>query len=311
MEFKDYYKILGVEPNTSTEQIKKVYRKLARRYHPDVSKEENAEHKFKEVNEAWEVLKDEAKRKQYDALRAGGYREGQEYHPSQQQHQHQHRYQHENTEQVDLRDFSDFFSSLFGGRGGQEAFHFQEGTKRPLKGRDIHAKIKIPLNIAFQGGIHPLHFAMSGTQQTTLNVTIPKGVQNGSQIRLKGKGEPGLNGGASGDLYCEIEVLPFQNFKLVDKDIHLNLPIAPWEAALGATIPVPTLEGVVNLKIPAGSRSGHKLRLKEKGLPGTKPGSQIVTLLIQTPKPKNEEEKDFYEKMAEKLAYNPREELGV
>ncbi len=308
MEFKDYYKILGVEPNTPTEQIKKAYRKLARRYHPDVSKEENAENKFKEANEAWEVLKDDAKRKQYDALRAGGYREGQEYQPGQQQQRH---YQRDNSEQGDVRDFSDFFSSIFGNAGGPGEFHFQERAQRPHKGRDIQAKIKIPLNIAFQGGTHPLHLAASSIEQATLNVSIPKGVKNGSQIRLKGKGEPGIQGGPFGDLYLEIEVLPFKSFKLVDQDVHLSLPITPWEAALGATISVPTLEGKVNLKIPAGSRSGQKLRLKEKGLPGSQQGDQIVTLFIQTPKPKNEEEKNIYEKMAEKLAYNPREEMGV
>lgn len=307
MEFKDYYKILGVDSKAPIAEIKKAFRKLARRYHPDVSKEQNAEQKFKEINEAYEVLKDENKRKHYDTLRAGGFREDQNR-PHQQQ---QYAYQGERGEEVDLRDFSEFFSSIFGGRGDNNDFHFHQRQQRPLKGRDIHAKIQIPLKVAFSGGIVPLTLATANVNKTTLNVNIPKGVQTGSQIRLKGQGEPGPHGGATGDLYLEIEVLPFHHFNLVERDIHLNLPISPWEAALGATIPVPTLENKVNLKIPSGARSGQKLRLKGKGLPGPKTGDQIVTLQIQTPPAKTEEQKAVYENMAEKLAYNPREDLGV
>lgn len=298
MDFKDYYKVLGVEPNTPTDEIKTAYRRLARRYHPDVSKEKNAEQQFKEINEAWEVLQDPEKRKHYDQIKdqvsAGRHDSEQDFNSKQRSY-------HQQTSQDDI-DFSNFFSNIFGEHTAQQA----------QKGRDIHSKIQIPLNIAFQGGIHTIQVAYPTNQNSsTLNVTIPKGVFTGSQIRLKGKGMPGRNGGEAGDLYLEINVIPYKQFKLLDKEIHINIPISPWEAALGSTIEVPTLAGKVNVKIPLGAQSGQKMRLKGKGLPTQPPGDQIITLQIQTPSPKNENERKIYEDMAKQFNFNPRDHIHV
>ncbi len=303
MEFKDYYKILGVEPTTAVGDIKKSYRKKARLYHPDVSKETDAEHKFKEVTEAWEVLKNPEKRKEYDAMRQGGYRAGQDFHPQGQQPQRQ------DFSPEDLQGFSEFFNAMFRGHAdGFDKTHHHRPVRH--KGQNIDSKIQVPLNIAFHGGVQHIQInTPNNTKPLTLKISIPKGVCTSSHIRLKGKGLPGMSGGKPGDLYLEIEVLPYKNFTLVGKNIFLNLPITPWEAALGCSIMMPTLDGMIDIKIPKGSRTGQKLRVKAKGLPTKSPGDLIVTLQIQTPEPKDDAEKAIYQKMAEKLNYNPR--LGM
>ena len=314
MEYKDYYKILGVSRDASADDIKRAYRKLARKYHPDVSKEPNAEARFKEVNEAQEVLKDPEKRAAYDAL-GSNWRAGQEFRPPpggggrQEFH----------FSPDEAADFSDFFSSLFGRdfRGG--GANPGGGTPRKRRGQDQTARIEIDLEDAFHGATRQLHLQVPevsadghlNVHERTLNVRIPAGVTQGRQIRLGGQGAPGVHGGPAGDLYLEVEIRPHRHFTAEDRDIHLRLPISPWEAALGATIQVPTLGGAVNLKVPAGSQTGRRMRLKGRGLPGDPPGDEIVVLEIVVPPAKTEEAKRLFEHMAEKLHFNPRAELGV
>jgi len=315
MEYKDYYKTLGVARDASPEDIKRAYRKLARKYHPDVSKEANAEARFKEVNEAQEVLKDPEKRAAYDAL-GNNWRAGQDFRPppggpgGPRQGFH--------FDPNEAGDFSDFFSSLFnrefqGGGGGRG------GAPRKRRGQDQTARVQIDLEDAFQGATRQLHLEVPElgadgqvtSHARTLNVRIPPGVTQGRQIRLSGQGAPGVHGGPAGNLYLEVDIRPHRHFTADGKDIQLRLPIAPWEAALGATIPVPTLGGAVNLKIPAGSQTGKRMRLKGRGLPGDPPGDEMVVLEIVVPPAKTEEARRLFEHMAEQLHFNPRAELGV
>jgi curved DNA-binding protein len=309
MEYKDYYQTLGVARDASQDDIKRAYRRLARKYHPDVSKEPDAEARFKEVNEAHEVLKDTEKRAAYDAL-GNNWRAGQDFRPPPGGF---HQDFHVGGE--DLSDFSDFFSSLFGRdfQGGGAA------GSRKRRGQDQTARISIDLEDAFHGATRQLRLQVPelgadghvSLRERTLNIRIPAGVTQGRQIRLSGQGAPGVHGGAAGDLYLEVEIKPHRHFTPDGKDIQLRLPIAPWEAALGATVAVPTLGGAVNLKIPAGSQSGQRLRLKARGLPGTPPGDELVVLEIVAPPAKTEEARRLYEHMAEQLRFNPRAELGV
>jgi curved DNA-binding protein len=304
MEFKDYYAVLGVTPQTPEDEIKREYRKLARKYHPDVSKLPDAEQKFKEVNEAWEVLQDKEKRAQYDQIRAGGWNPNQHAHQAGARQRH---YAH-HTSPEQTADFSDFFRSIFGGMDGfEEDIAYPQSRAR--KGQDIHAKLQIPLSLAFTGGTQSLTL-QTGSAQKQLNVKIPAGVKKGSQIRLKEQGQTGL-GGVAGDLYVEIDIAPHPFFTLVNKDIHLNLPITPWEGALGASLTVPTLGGNVNLKIPANAQSGQQLRLKGRGLPGEPAGDQYVILQIQIPRADTDKAKELYQQMAQELPFNPRKALGV
>ncbi|MCS5710013.1 DnaJ C-terminal domain-containing protein [Candidatus Berkiella aquae] len=306
MEFKDYYAVLGVTPQTSHDEMKKAFRKLARQYHPDVSKLPDAEQKFKEINEAWEVLKDPEKRAQYDALRQGGWQQQQAKEGFRQPQYDFYSGDHpEDYTFTGGGDFSDFFEQLFGHKGQAEA-----SSHHPSRGKDIHAKITIPLEVAYSGGTQMVQLDARHPQSKTLQIKIPKGVAQGSQIRLKGQGHANAKGN-HGDLYIEIQLAPHAFFTAKQKDIYLNLPIAPWEAALGATVAVPTLGGSVNLKIQPGSQTGQKMRLKERGLPGNPAGDQYVVLEIKVPQANNEQAKALYEKMAQEMAFNPRAALGV
>ncbi len=307
MEFKDYYALLGVKPDTPIDDIKRAYRKLARQYHPDVSKEPNAENKFKEINEAWEVIKDPQKRAQYDNIRLGGQqRQAGNGHPFHQQSQRQGYSPEQSAE------FADFFESIFG-QGGFEQAQGQRSFKS--KGQDYHVKMSLPLSVAYSGGIETLQLQVPGqkgaSEKKSLQVKIPAGVLTGSQIRLKDQGGPGMNGGPNGDLYIEIDIATHPHFSLQQKDVYLNLPLTPWEAALGATIMVPTLGGNVSLKIPPNSQSGKKMRLKGRGMPGQLHGDQYVVFQVQVPLPKDDKDKALYEEMAKTMAFNPRANLGV
>jgi len=308
MEFKDYYKIMGLERNVSQDEIKQTYRKLARKYHPDVSKEADAENKFKELGEAYEVLKDPEKRAKYDKFGQYWQQQGQQQpHASDGQY-----YQQEGS----AADFEDFISSIFKQRQHrQQRSPFAENFDR---GNDIHAKLTISLEDTYHGVEKTLQLQIPVTtaqgymdyQQRAVKVKIPQGIGDKQQIRLKGQGEKGVDNQA-GDLYIEINIEPHHLFRLENKDIYLELPVAPWEAALGATIPVPTLGGIVNLKIPELSQSGKQMRLKGRGLPGKTPGDQFITLKIVIPTEKNEEMVKLYEQMAKTVTFNPRAKSGA
>ena len=289
MEFKDYYSILGVPDTADEKEIKTSYRKLARKYHPDVSKEAGAEEKFKAVNEAYEALRDPAKRKAYDQLRAGGYRPGDQVRPP------PGGFHRGPGGQADFDfdeifagggaggGFSDFFESMFGrGRGGV-------GGRGPQPSGDTRAKLAVPLESVYGGG--SVRIAVNGR---TLDVRVPKGVKPGQAIRLSRQG----NGG--GDLLLEIEYAAHPQFEVDGRNVIHVLPVAPWEAALGATISVPTLGGPVELKIPADSESGRKLRLRGRGLPGAgnaTAGDQIVELEILAPRAQDEAQREAYARM--------------
>ncbi|WP_067217928.1 DnaJ C-terminal domain-containing protein [Marinomonas gallaica] len=318
MEFKDYYKILAIDEKANASVIKASYRKLARKYHPDVSKEENAEAQFKEVGEAYAVLKDPEKRAEYDLLRAQGtYRSGGSYQPPP-DWQSSHAGNRTHSQRTD-EDFSDFFDSIFGahGSGFRQAEDFQRSTNR--RGRDLHYKIALFLEEAFVGCQRQIALRVSEPDQNgsikqrdkTLNVKIPAGVTEGQHIRLTGQGELGIGGGKAGDLLLEIEFAPHPYFTVDGMNILLTLPVTCWEAALGSTVEVPTLRGKVKLKIPQAANSGNKLRIKGKGLiskGGEISGDQIVTLQVSLPKEHSSEAKALYRQLAEcESHFNPRQ----
>lgn len=303
MEFKDYYDILGVKPEASEAEIKSAYRKLAKKYHPDRNKDAGAEDKFKSINEANEVLRDTEKRRAYDELRAGGYRGGEQFRPPPGWNQ---------SHGFDFGgdgngDFSDFFESLFGGRGGPGAGAGPRGAPRARRGGDVHAHVQIDLQTAFDGGRTRLALQDGSGGERVLEVKIPAGIQPGQVIRLAGQGHSGSGGASNGDLLLEVGIRDDGRFRLDGRNVLHVLPIAPWEAALGATVPVPTLAGAVDLRIPAGSQSGRKLRLKGRGLPGAHPGDQLVELSIRAPLADTDAQKKAYEALREEFGdYDPR-----
>lgn len=309
MEYKDYYKMLGISRSASQDEIKRAYRKSARKYHPDVSKEKNAEQRFKEVGEAYEVLKDSQKRAAYDQL-GSGWRAGDEFRPPPGWNP---GFGDGFAGQTKV-DFSDFFETLFGGVGQTQSRSHTRRSPFRTSGDDQHAKITVTLEEAYQGTTKTLQLQVPErdsngqvhTKNRILNVKVPKGVIQGQRIRLSGQGMAGIGGASHGDLYLEINVQKHCLYRIIDKDIYLTLPITPWEAALGSTITVPTLGGTVELKIPAGSQSEQKLRLKGRGF---LKGDQYVELQMVTPKANTEAAQAFYRKMAQELPLNPRADI--
>ncbi len=300
MEFKDYYEVLGVKPDASEAEIKSAYRKLARKYHPDKNKDAGAEEKFKAANEANEVLKDAEKRRSYDQLRAGGYRQGEQFRPPPGWQGQGQGPGHDGD-----GDFSDFFESLFGRNGGAGG---PRGQARPHRGRDVQASVQIDLLTAFEGGRTRLSMQDPAGGERVLEVKIPAGIQPGQVIRLSGQGQAGMGGGPKGDLLLEVGIREDARFRLDGRNVVHVLPITPWEAGLGATLPVPTLAGTVDLRIPAGSQSGRKLRLKGRGMPGAHPGDQLVELSIRAPLADTDEQRAAYEALHEQFKdYDPRQ----
>jgi curved DNA-binding protein len=329
MEYRDYYQTLNVPRSAAADDIKKSYRRLARKYHPDVSKEKDAEAKFKEVQEAYEVLKDPEKRAAYDQL-GSNWKAGQDFRPPPDfgggfEFRGGPRGQGAPGGGADFdASFSDFFSSLFGGAGAggspfDGAFGGTGGAggrrrSAPRKGRDHHARIDIDLEEAFRGGsrtfeLQKPELADDGTLQVrkhTVKVNIPAGIADGQQLRLAGQGEPSANGGGSGDLFLEVHLRPHSKFQLEGRDVTVTLPVAPWEAALGATVTVPTLGGPVEMRIPAGAQSGQKLRLRGRGLPGNPPGDEFVQLKVVLPPADSPQARALYEQMQKELAFDVR-----
>jgi curved DNA-binding protein len=314
MEYRDYYQIMGVPRDATQDEIKRAYRKLARKFHPDVSKEADAEARFKEVGEAYEVLKDPEKRAAYDRLGAN-WKAGQEFRPPPDWGQ-GFEFHGGGFTGADAGGFSDFFETLFGrgfGRdvGGRGGFH--------ARGEDTHAKVLIDLEDAYHGATRALtltHTELGAdgrplVKERTLNVRIPKGVHQGQHIRLARQGGMGIGKGEAGDLYLELEFRPHPFYRVEGKDVFLDLPVAPWEAALGATLTAPTPTGPVDLKIPAGSGAGRKLRLKERGIPGRPAGDLYVVMQIALPPADTERAKAVYREMEKALGFNPRARLGV
>ncbi len=314
MEFKDYYKIMGVERDATEAAIKQAYRKLARKFHPDVSKEKNAEARFKELGEAYEVLKNPEKRAAYDQL-AAGHRPGEQFQP---------------PPGWDAGfefsgaaggggaggEFSDFFETLFGGAaraGGRSRRGFAGGGR----GEDHHAKVLLDLEATLAGGTRSIGLRVPEVdgdgrlrvKERTLNVQIPRGILPGQTIRLAAM-HPRALAGEAGDLYVEVEFEPHRLYRVDGRDLILELPVAPWEAALGATVQAPTPGGAVELKIPAGSRAGTRLRLKGRGIPASPPGDLYVELAIALPPAAGEASRAAYRALEAAAPFNPRAHLG-
>ena len=317
MEFKDYYKIMGVARDATQDEIKRVYRQQARKYHPDVSKAPDAEARFKELGEAYAVLKDLEKRAAYDQL-GNKWQAGQDFRPPPDWNAgFEFSGETDGGAQQHAGDFSDFFEALYGrafaaeGRG-QRASH--------ARGEDHHAKVMIELEDAFTGATRTITLQRPEADASgrvvmrahKLNVTIPRGVSAGQHIRLTGQGAPGVGQGRPGDLYLEIAFNRHAHFRPEQRDIYLDLPVTPWEAALGAVVKVPTPSGAVELKLPPGSLAGSKLRLKGRGIPGNTPGDFYAVVHPVLPPADSEASKAFYLSMAEKFkTFNPRISLGV
>ncbi|WP_043757569.1 DnaJ C-terminal domain-containing protein [Imhoffiella purpurea] len=317
MEFKDYYDIMGVKRDATQDEIKRAYRKLARKYHPDVSKEPEAETRFKEVGEAYEVLKDPEKRTAYDQLGAN-WKSGQDFRPPPDWDQ-GFEFHGGGFTGADPDQFSDFFESLFG-RGGFGGAHARSSRREfHARGEDSHAKVLIDLEDAYRGTTRTLNLRHTELgpdgrprlAERNLNVSIPKGIRQGQHIRLAGQGGAGTGKGGPGDLFLEVEFHPHSVYRVEGKDVYLTLPVAPWEAALGATVKAPTPNGAVDLKIPPNSTSGRKLRLKGRGIPAKEPGDLYVVLQVALPKADSESAKAAYAAFEKALGFNPRAHLGV
>jgi curved DNA-binding protein len=308
VEYKDYYQALGVEKDASADDIKKAYRKLVRKYHPDVSKLKDADSKTKEINEAYDVLGDAEKRAAYDEL-GSGRRPGQEFQPPPD------------------------WASAFGGGGGGDSDFFSDlfanvgrrsraggpGGGYQARGEDIHAAISVDLADVYHGATRTVTMRVpqrdaAGRVVTTdksIEVKIPKGVLPGQQLRLGGQGHPGIGGGGSGDLFLEIQLKPDQRYRVEGSHVYETVPVTPWEAALGASIAVPTPSGDVEVTVPAGSQTGRKLRLKGRGIPARPPGDLYLVLEVVLPPADSDKARALYETMARELAFNPRARTGA
>ena len=314
MQYKDYYQILGVPKDVPADALKKAFRKLARKYHPDVSKEADAEARMREVNEAYAVLSDPEKRVAYDQL-GRGHAPGQDFRPPPDwdagfEFSGQPYGAHETA------DFSDFFAELFGRMGG----HAQPGrghTGRGGRGENHHAKVLLNIEDAFTGATRQISLRVPKADAQgrvvldtrTLNVKIPQGVHAGQIIRLTGQGSPGMNGAAAGDLLLEVQFSAHPRLRAEGRDIYLSLPVAPWEAALGAVVNVELPGGPLQTRLPEGVQRNRSLRVRGKGLPGNPPGDLILELQIVLPPANTPEARAVYENMAKSLAFDPRQQI--
>ncbi len=316
MEFQDYYQTLGVAREATAEEIKKAFRRLARKYHPDVSKEPDAETRMQAVNEAYTVLSDPEKRAAYDQLGQNA-QSGREFHPppgwdpgpgatGQ------------SFSPEEAAAFSQFFAELFAQRpGARGAAEVREGLHQ--HGQDHHAKILLDLEDAFQGATRQLDLRIPKRDATgrmvaesrTLSVRIPKGVHEGQLIRLAGQGSPGLGDGPAGDLYLEAQFKPHPRYRIDGRDLFLRLPVAPWEAALGVVVTVEWPEGALKVRIPAGAQSGRQLRVRGKGIPADPPGDLLLELEVRLPPADTPRARELYEAMAQELDFDPRRDERI
>lgn len=319
MKFKDYYEILGVTRTATSDDIKKSYKKLAHQYHPDVTKDPQGEEKFKEIGEAYATLKDKEKRAAYDDL--GKHNAGEEFRPppnwggnnGYSQHQYS-QYNQQNgqgsgqSNPFDDIDLADLFAGFSTGK--------RQGRNQSVPGQDYELSASISLEDAYAGTTLDLNFSVPEQDAQgiirqiphSFKARIPKGVTNGTKMLLRGKGGKGINGGENGNLYLNISFLPHKLYKVVDHDLLIDLPITPWEAALGATVAVPTLQGVVNLKIPAGSKSGQKMRIAKRGMPKKQEqyGDLFAVIQIVVPSKLSDKEYELFTALKESSSFNPR-----
>jgi curved DNA-binding protein len=311
MEFKDYYETLGVERKATAEEIRKAFRRLARKYHPDVSKEADAEQRMKEINEAYTVLSDAEKRAAYDQL-GSGHRPGEDFRPPP---------GWDAGFEFSARggfgsDFSDFFSQLFGRMDADGLRARQAGGGRGFRprGEDHHARVYLEIEDAFHGATRQLSLRVPKidaegrvtTEDRTLKVRIPAGVREGQIIRLAGQGAAGLGGGHAGDLLLEVHFSPHARYRVDGRDLSVDLPVAPWEAALGAVVPVELPGGTLKVRVPAGAQGGGRLKVRGKGIPGAPPGDAILQLRIALPPADTDKARELYATMARELAFDPR-----
>lgn len=314
MKYKDYYAILGVPRDASADDIKTAYRRLARKYHPDVSKEKDAEDRFKEMGEAYETLKDAEKRAAYDQL--GAHRPGEDFRPSSEWGQH---YAQgggfapgQGFEDIDLAD-------LFAGLAAHQARGGQRRADRPLAGSDYEAVVRISFDQAFHGTeidleLSALEWDPDGGMRRVphrVRTRIPRGVTNGEKLRVRGKGGKGANGGPDGDLYLDIEVAAHPLYRVTGNDIYVDLPLAPWEAVLGASVQLPIPGGAVSLKVAPGTRAGQQLRLANRGMTrGSTSGHLYAVVRIEVPTVVDDDAKALYRKLAESANFDPRGKLA-
>ena len=305
MKYKDYYATLGVDKKASAEEIKKAYRKLARKYHPDVSKEKDAKEKFQDVSEAYETLKDAEKRAAYDQL--GSFQPGQDFRPPP-GWEHQFSQGDFSFDDLDLAD-------LFAGLGGAARGFRPRGRGGPMPGEDYEVPVRITLEQAFHGTLLDLKLQVPEYDESgrlrrvprVVKARIPKGVTAGERLRLSGKGGKGAHGGRDGDLYLVIDIAPHRLFRVSGRDLYLDLPLAPWEAVLGATVELPTLGGTVRLKIKPGTQAGQQLRLARRGLPKPEAEGDLYAIVqIAVPAGASEREKELYTALSQATSFDPR-----
>jgi len=310
MQFKDYYQTLGVARDASADEVKKAFRKLARKYHPDVSKEADAEARMQEVNEAYAVLSDPEKRAAYDQV-GRGYQPGQDFRPPPDWDA-GFEFSGHGFSPNEAAGFSDFFSELFGHMGGAPRGARPSGFR--AQGEDHHAKVLLDLEDAFTGATRQISLRVPQLDPQghvhlatrTLNVKIPRGVRAGQVIRLAGQGAPGVGGAPAGDLLLEVQFRPHPRLRAEGRDLHLTLPLAPWEAALGAVVSVDLPGGAVKVRVPEGAQSGRQLRVRGHGLPGEPPGDLLLDLQVVLPPADSPKARELYETMARELAFEPR-----
>jgi curved DNA-binding protein len=311
MEFKDYYASLGVEKTASEDDIRKAYRRLARKYHPDVSKEADAEERMRDINEAYEALRDKERRQAYDEVAANAARGGGFQPPPGWERGFEFR-----GAGGESAEFSEFFSSIFGNNPRGGGFRGRPDGRAAFRqrGEDHHAVIEIDLEDALQGASRDINLKTLGagpTKTRTLNVRIPVGVREGQRIRLTGQGVPGTGGAPNGDLYLEVRIAPHKIYRVEGRDLYVTLPITPWEAALGASVKAPSPGGTVQVTIPPGSGSGRKMRLRGRGVPGTPDGDLYLLLDVVVPPATTEAAREAYENLAKIVPFDPRKSLGL